>query len=105
VLPVPTADHLPTIKIDQNISFAILLIFASLTSATTSLNRWDVRDDIALMSARVSNIPHLITRQNSGGIDGGFENTCIEFKATCQGCFGPGYVQCPDGVHCYYPND
>jgi len=30
---------------------------------------------------------------------------CNEAGATCQSCFGEGYISCPDNLYCYNPND
>lgn len=43
---------------------------------------------------------HLMARQGSAG----GSNFCSGVGATCATCFGPGYVQCPDGIYCYNPS-
>lgn len=35
----------------------------------------------------------------------GIDDICSQKGATCVSCFGPGYLQCPDGYHCYDPSD
>jgi len=35
----------------------------------------------------------------------GIDDLCYQVGATCQSCFGPTYIECPDGYHCYDPND
>lgn len=35
----------------------------------------------------------------------GTDDICYETSATCASCFGPTYIDCPDGYHCYDPND
>src|SRR6201996_6128633 len=35
----------------------------------------------------------------------GVDDICYQTGATCQSCFGAGYIECPDGYHCYDPND
>ncbi|ETN36854.1 uncharacterized protein HMPREF1541_07841 [Cyphellophora europaea CBS 101466] len=35
----------------------------------------------------------------------GDSDFCSEKGATCVGCFGAGYLDCGDDVHCYNPND
>ncbi|KIX01592.1 uncharacterized protein Z518_09318 [Rhinocladiella mackenziei CBS 650.93] len=41
------------------------------------------------------------TSTSSSGVD----DICYETGATCTSCFGPTYLECPDGYHCYDPND
>ena len=35
----------------------------------------------------------------------GESDTCYRVGASCTSCFGPTYRACPDGLHCYDPND
>ncbi|KIX98891.1 uncharacterized protein Z520_05352 [Fonsecaea multimorphosa CBS 102226] len=35
----------------------------------------------------------------------GVDDLCYQTGATCVSCFGPGYLECPDGYHCYNPSD
>ncbi|KAK5048369.1 hypothetical protein LTR84_006039 [Exophiala bonariae] len=35
----------------------------------------------------------------------GTDELCYQTGATCTSCFGPTYLDCPDGYHCYDPND
>lgn len=35
----------------------------------------------------------------------GTDELCYQTGATCVSCFGPTYLDCPDGYHCYDPND
>jgi hypothetical protein len=35
----------------------------------------------------------------------GTGDLCYDDDATCTSCFGPTYFDCPDGYHCYDPND
>ncbi|KIW87672.1 uncharacterized protein Z519_11646 [Cladophialophora bantiana CBS 173.52] len=35
----------------------------------------------------------------------GIDDICYQAGATCVSCFGAGYLDCPDGYHCYNPND
>jgi hypothetical protein len=35
----------------------------------------------------------------------GVDDICYQTGATCASCFGPTYIECPDGYHCYDPND
>ena len=35
----------------------------------------------------------------------GADDICQQKGSTCVSCFGPTYLQCPDGYHCYDPND
>jgi len=35
----------------------------------------------------------------------GSDELCYQTGATCVSCFGPTYLDCPDGYHCYDPND
>lgn len=41
------------------------------------------------------------TSSSTSGID----ELCYETGATCTSCFGPTYLECPDGYHCYDPAD
>ncbi|KAJ9615519.1 hypothetical protein H2200_001594 [Cladophialophora chaetospira] len=35
----------------------------------------------------------------------GIDDLCSQVGATCVSCFGPTYLDCPDGYHCYDPTD
>ena len=35
----------------------------------------------------------------------GIDDLCSQVGATCVSCFGPTYLECSDGYHCYDPND
>lgn len=45
------------------------------------------------------------TAPSSTSTSTGTDELCYQSGATCVSCFGPTYLDCPDGYHCYDPND
>jgi len=52
-------------------------------------------------STPTASAPASTSTSGSTGID----DLCSQVGATCVSCFGPTYLQCSDGFHCYDPTD
>ncbi|KIW23036.1 uncharacterized protein PV07_11268 [Cladophialophora immunda] len=56
--------------------------------------------DSGLLTTSTASAP-ASTSTSTSGID----DICYQAGATCVSCFGAGYLDCPDGYHCYNPSD
>ncbi|CRG86367.1 hypothetical protein PISL3812_03373 [Talaromyces islandicus] len=60
-----------------------------------------VRDQPKTLHKGLATNHPLMARQGSAGDS----DYCSGVGATCESCFGPGYIECSDGYTCYDPSD